>query len=431
MFKRLYSFLEQNECIYDLQFGFRENHSTNHALISIVEKIQKAIKDNKIAIGIFIDLQKAFDTVNHSIILEKLNHYGISGVSNAWFKSYLQERQQFVSIDGEDSEYTTTEHGVPQGSVLGPLLFLIYINDLHQCIQNSNTFHFADDTNLLYVPPYRIRNSNIVKRLNIDLKALNYWLMANKISLNSSKTELIVFRNDKVPMPELIIKLNGVKLKPKSEIKYLGMIIDEHLTFKTHINLINAKLKRANNLLALSRHYLPSNLLKQIYYAQFHSHLSYGCQVWGMKPTSITQTLTLQKKAVRLIYFSHKNAPSNPIFKDLKILKLNDLITTNNIIFVHKTLNNLSPSHFKNFYEFHNQNHDYNTINNPNSQYSIPAGSVSLSNIESDSLKLRCAQDWNESIKNISRTTHHTQRLLDVNIQSLKYILKAHFIGAY
>ena len=155
MFKQLYSFLEINKSIYELQFGFRENHSTNHAIISIMQKIQEAIKNDNIAIGIFIDLQKAFDTVNHSILLDKLKHYGISGASNNWFKTYLTERKQFVSIGGEISDLTTTEHGVPQGSVLGPLLFLIYINDLHQCIKHSNTFHFADDTNLLYIPPKR------------------------------------------------------------------------------------------------------------------------------------------------------------------------------------------------------------------------------------------------------------------------------------
>ena len=130
MFKRLYAFLEQYKCIYDLQFGFRKNHSTNHAIISIIQKVQDAIKDNKFAIGVFIDLQKAFDTVNHSILLEKLNHYGISGISNTWFKSYLSDRQQFVCIDGENSDFTITEHGVPQGSVLGPLLFLIYLNHI-------------------------------------------------------------------------------------------------------------------------------------------------------------------------------------------------------------------------------------------------------------------------------------------------------------
>ena len=129
--------------------------------------------------------------------------------------------------------------------------------------------------------------------------------------------------------------------------------------------------------------------------------------------------------------FSHKYAATNPIFKDLQILQLNDLITTNNIIFVHKTLTKLSPSHFNNFYELHTPSHSYNTVNNPSSQYSIPAGSISLSDIELDTFKYRCAQDSNEIIKTISRTTNHTQRLLDVSINSLKYITKAHFIGAY
>ena len=132
--------------------------------------------------------------------------------------------------------------------------------------------------------------------LNLDLKSLNNWLMANKISLNPSKTELIVFRKKNVPMPNLKIKLNGVKLIPKHEIKYLGLTIDEHLTFKSHINIMNSKLKRANNLLALSRHYLPSNLLKQIYYSQFHSHLTYGCQVWGQKPAAIKPNDNPSKK---------------------------------------------------------------------------------------------------------------------------------------
>ena len=438
MFKRLYDFLEKYKCIYDLQFGFRENHSTNHAIISIIQKIQDAIKNNNFAIGVFIDLQKAFDTVNHSILLNKLEHYGISGISNTWFKSYLTDRQQFVSIGGESSDFTTTEHGVPQGSVLGPLLFLIYINDLHQCINNSTSFHFADDTNLLYVPPNKVRNKNIVRRLNVDLKSLNNWLMANKISLNSSKTELIIFRKKNVPIPNLKIKLNGVNLKPKSEIKYLGITIDEHLTFKSHINIMNAKLKRANNLLALSRHYLPNNILKQIYYSQFHSHLAYGCQVWGQTPAAISQTSILQKKAVRLMSFSPKDAPSSPIFKNLNILKLEDLITTNNIIFVHKTLNKMTPSHFGNYFEPHVPNHNHGTRNNPSSEYSIPPGSVSLDNILIGSIKYKCAQDWNDILKKISRTVipgrqtdDHTRRLLDFSILSLKRISKAHFIDAY
>ena len=129
--------------------------------------------------------------------------------------------------------------------------------------------------------------------------------------------------------------------------------------------------------------------------------------------------------------FSPTDAPSSPIFKDLNILQLNDLIKTNNIIFVHKTLNDLSPSHFKNFYELHTPNHNYNTINNPNSAYSIPAGSVSLTNIKINTFKYKCAQDWNEALKIISRSTNNTNRLNDVSAVKLKSIIKAHVVSTY
>ena len=149
MFNRVYSFLEVNKLIYKLQFGFRQRHNVNHALVQITESIRKSLDDGNFACGVFIDLQKAFDTVNHAILTSKMEYYGIRGVANNWFKSYLSQRSQFVSIQGFNSDEKAVLHGVPQGSVLGPLLFLIYINDLHKAIKNSSVYHFADDTNLL------------------------------------------------------------------------------------------------------------------------------------------------------------------------------------------------------------------------------------------------------------------------------------------
>ena len=189
--ERLYSFLNLHNCIYDNQYGFRKKHSTNHALISITEDIRNALDNNQIAYGVFIDLQKAFDTVDHKILLSELDHYGVRGVANNWFKSYLTNRRQLVVINGIKSELIL-KYGVPQGSVLGPLLFLIYINDLHKSIKFSRVRHFADDTNIV------IDNSSpkqLQKQLNLDLKNLCNWLKANKISLNASKSEIIVFRH--------------------------------------------------------------------------------------------------------------------------------------------------------------------------------------------------------------------------------------------
>ena len=158
MYKRLYTFLNNNN-IYNLQFGFRQQYSTSHVLINITENIRKALDDGNIGCGVFVDLQKAFDTVDHQILLAKLNHYGIRGVSNDWFKSYLSNRNQYVSINGYESGLAALNCGVPQGSVLGPLLFLLYINDLNQAIKFCKVHHFADDTNLLCL-------SNSIKKLN-------------------------------------------------------------------------------------------------------------------------------------------------------------------------------------------------------------------------------------------------------------------------
>ena len=442
MFQRLYTFLEKNKCIYDLQFGFRQNHSTNHALLSMTQEIKDTIEKGKIAIGVFVDFQKAFDTVNHQILLRKLHHYGIRGSANDWFKSYLTKRRQCVSINGTTSESQYTKHGVPQGSVLGPLLFLIYINDLHNCIKHSTVRHFADDTNLLYSikKKEQDRNRNIVRNLNTDLRSLNQWLLANKISLNSTKTELIFFRKINTPIPNLKIKLNGVRLKESSEVKYVGIIFDEYLTFNTHIRIMNARLKRANNLIAISRHYVSKELLRQIYYGQFYSHLNYGCQLWGQNSQQIAQTITLQNKAVRLMSFSHFQAHANTIFKNLKLLKLSDIIKLSNIVFTHNTINKKSPTTFNNYFKIKQTKHQHNTTNNPNSEYSIPKGSLELPNYISktgqSSIRYTCARDWNIALKKLSikfptRYNSNDNWLQSLSINALRYFLKQHFIDDY
>ena len=184
MYKRLYTFLDYNNIIYDLQFRFRQQYSTSHALINITENIRKALDDGNIGCGVFVDLQKAFDTVDHQILLAKLNHYGTCGLSNDWLKSHLSNRNQYVSINGYEFGLAAINCGVPWGSVLWPLLFLLYINDLNQAIKFCKFHHFADDTNLL-------RLSNSIKKLNksvnADLKHLLNWLVANKISFNVKK----------------------------------------------------------------------------------------------------------------------------------------------------------------------------------------------------------------------------------------------------
>ena len=188
----MYTFLNNKNIIYNLQFGFRQQYSTSHALINITENIRIALNDGNIGCGVFVDLQKAFDTVDYQILLAKFNHCGIRGASNDCFKSYLSNRSQHVSINGYDSGLATLKCGVPQGSVLGPLLFLLYINDLDEAIKFCKVHHFADDTNLLCL-------GNSIKKLNklanADLERLFHWLNANKILLNVKKTEMLIFKS--------------------------------------------------------------------------------------------------------------------------------------------------------------------------------------------------------------------------------------------
>ena len=194
-----------------------------------------------------MDLQKPFDTADHEILSSKLDYYGIRGISNNWFKSYLSNCKQFASINGYGSELVEINCNVPQGSVLGPLLFLLYINDLNQAIKFCKAHHFADDTNLLYLGK-SIKKLN--KLVNIDLKNLLYWLNANKISLNVKKTELVIFKSKQKQFDgEIKLKLSHKRLFPTDSVKYLGDKIDGNLPWKSHIDYLSVKLSRANALI--------------------------------------------------------------------------------------------------------------------------------------------------------------------------------------
>ena len=225
MYKRLYNFLELHEVLYNLQFGFRASHSIDHALISLTESIKNTLDNKKYGCGIFIDLQKAFDTVNHQILLSKLEHYGIRGTALAWFSSYLCNRSQYVSVNGHNSNCLNITCGVPQGSVLGPLLFLIYINDLPNSSTKLTFYLFADDTNIYYESHCLYKLQKVV---NKELKLVKKWLDANKLALNVEKTNFIIFHSLKNLLHETVnIKIGKKHVKQVKYVKFLGLLLDE------------------------------------------------------------------------------------------------------------------------------------------------------------------------------------------------------------
>ena len=198
MHKRLYRFLEIHKVLYLLQFGFQENYSINHALVSLTEAIRNTLDNKRFDCGIFIDLQRAFDTVNHRILLSKLEHYGIRGCALEWFRSPLSHRKQYASINGSNSSLHSVTCCVPQGSVLGPLLFLIYINDLRNASKKLTSYLFADDTNI-YCESKDL--SYLTKVVNKELRLVKKWLDANKLSLNIDKTNYIIFHSSSFNVP--------------------------------------------------------------------------------------------------------------------------------------------------------------------------------------------------------------------------------------
>ena len=233
------------------------------------------------------------------------------GIYN-WFRSYLTNRKQYVTIAGGNSELKIMKFGVPQVSVLGHLLFLLYINDLNKAINYCVTRHFADDTNLL------IKNKSLKqlkKHLNFDLRKLVNWLKANKISLNASKTEMLIFRHPNKPLNyDLKINLDGKRLYPSRYVKYLGILIDSHLNWSYHVELLAPKLSRAIGMLSKIRHFVQSDTLRTIYFGIFSSILMYCSQIWGNHHNiHINRIIKLQDKALRILNFAHYRAPTSPL----------------------------------------------------------------------------------------------------------------------
>ena len=300
--------------------------------MAIVESIQKQLDAGNYTAGVFFDLKKAFDTVDHNILLEKLDYYGIRGVAKNWFESYLNNRKQFVTLNGSDSSLKPISTGVPQGSVQGSKLFLVYINDLNKCVKYLKVYHFADDTNMLQ-PANSLKN--VAKRMNFDLKNLSQWLKANKLSLNFAKTKLIIFHSSSKKIDHnLTFKLDGKRLTPISTVKYLGVLLDDHLLWSKQINHVTTKLNQAIGILSTLRNNTSLKTLKMTYHSLFSSHLYYGSQLWGhINLTNQNKIQKLQNRALRKILFKKQQDSIGQYYKELQILKFPDLLYLQNCLF--------------------------------------------------------------------------------------------------
>jgi len=362
MYKRVYTFLVKHNILYKHQFGFRKNYSTALALIEVMDNIYKKLDEQHFVLGIFLDLQKAFDTVNHEILLHKLYNYGIRGIAHDWFRSYLSNRLQFTVANGASSSLAKITCGVPQGSVLGPLLFLLYVNDIANSVPDQNIKLFADDTNLFI----STTNQSVLNSIaNEAMSNLNSWFIANRLSLNLDKTCYMVFSPRRLDLSiDFNLQLNGTAIHKVKSCRYLGIIIDDELKWSEHIEHIYSSLLKYVGIFYKLRNRIPASVLKNVYYAFVHSYILYGIEVYANTlPTYLAKLIKLNNKLLRILQNQPRCCHVNDLYVTYNTLSLPDLRDMQLLILVHKTFFHvdLLPDVFSNYFSLNSSIHDHLT----------------------------------------------------------------------
>ena len=389
---RMYSFLTKYELLYDHQFGFRPGHSTTLSVIETIDSCYKNLSEGNEVLAIFIDLSKAFDTVNHDILLHKLYHYSIRGQMHNWFKSYLQNRQQFSFVNGVASSYKTVNTGVPQGSILGPLLFLLYTNDLGRITNKIKLF--ADDTNLFLCSTTR---DALESEANNYLSLISKWMIANRLTININKTcYTLLSRQNKNQQQNLFINIDSNIIKQNDYTKYLGIIIDKRLNWEEHINSVIDKISKYIGIFYKIRKLLPIKCLRQLYFTLVHPHILYGVELYANTTSSRIKCLEIiNNKILRAILVQDYGTRicNDALYKEMNTLPISKLHRYSILVFVHNCQYHIErvPDIYKTYFVPQSQIHEHN-VRNFNSNYHLPRMNLVLGQ---RSLKYKAVKYWN------------------------------------
>ena len=331
------------------------------AVLEAYNEIATHLDEKCFTLGIFLDLSKAFDTIDHTILLSKLYHYGVRGIAFEWFKSYLTDRTQYVSLKNTTSTTEPIKCGVPQGSILGPLLFIIYLNDIIYSSTKSSFFIYADDTNII-ISDRQLDVLNDVA--NHELEHISSWFRANKLSLNISKTNYIIFRNrhSNRTHDNFSLKINGSEIDCVSHSKFLGVYIDECLSWNYHTDYIVNILSKYTGILYRLKHILNFNILFSLYRTLVLPYLLYCNIIWADANNSCLEKIHIkQKRLIRLCTNAAWLAHTPPLFFQLSTLNIYDIHKLDKAVFMYKFVNNHLPPNFSNFFVSSHTIHRYGT----------------------------------------------------------------------
>lgn len=363
VYSRIKKHLDESNILYSHQYGFREKRSTEMALSQLVHKISTALDNKKISLGIFLDLSKAFDTVDHNILIAKLHKYGFHDVALKWLNDYLKDREQYVSINMQNSNRVKLLCGVPQGSILGPLLFLIYMNDLPSVCNTVLPLLFADDTCL---NASHENFSTLIREANEELSSISKWFQMNKLSLNINKSNFIIFcnKNKKYAKEEAKLFIDNIRINQVPIVKFLGVIVDEKLTWKHHIQFVCKKIIKSIGILSRVRSLINHSCILIFYYSLIYPYIMYCNTVWAATcPTFLNMIFSIQKKFLRMMSLAKRSDSSAPLFRKFKLLSIFNVNIYQTCVFMYKYvhLTHQLPSTFQNFFTFSSDRHSYNT----------------------------------------------------------------------
>ena len=363
VFKQLYQYLNDRCFINSNQSGFRELNSTVTCLLKNTDDWYCGMDTGNLGGMGFVDLKKALDTVDHHILCGKLESYSVLHKELAWFGSYLSNRVQYCRVNGVDSQIENIDIGVPQGSCLVPLLFLVYVNNLPRAVKNSTTFMYADDTSLCFKSKDL---SWLNEALNEDLSRLDAWLISNKLSLNVAKTQSMLVSTkvkrkvlDKSSQ-HLQVKINETELEVVSKIKYLGVFLDNSLDWKDQVQAVSLKVSRGLGILKHAKNFLPFSTLTSLYTSIVEPLFRYCCSVWGCAGTTeINRLQKLQNRAARIVTNSSFDTPSNKLIEKLGWKTINELVDIDSKTMAFKSLNELAPPYLRSLFTKNSQSTSY------------------------------------------------------------------------